>query len=146
MPRFWVILLLAFAGVANAQAGGRLVVEQAWIRAAPPGAMMLAAYATMRNEGDASLSLIGVDSADFASVSMHETVAENGIERMRPLERVEIPSGAHIEFSPGGKHFMLMRPARELRTGDTVKIHIATAGDHGATVEFTVREEAPTSH
>ena len=105
---------------------------------------MLAAYATMRNEGDAPLTLIGADSADFGAVSMHESVAENGVERMRPLGRLDIAPGARVEFSPGGKHFMLMRPAHELKSGDKVKIHIATDVGDDTTAEFTVRDEAPT--
>jgi copper(I)-binding protein len=131
---------------ASAHAAGRLVVEQAWIRIAPPGAMMLAGYATLRNDGDASLTLASADSADFASVSLHQTVAENGVERMRPLDRLVIAPGANVEFSPVGKHFMLMRPAHELKSGDKVKIHIATDGGNGATAEFVVRDEAPVAH
>lgn len=146
MRKYVAMLWLASAVVVDARASGHLVVEQAWIRTAPPGAMMLGAYATLRNEGDAPLLLAGADSADFGAVSMHESIAENGVERMRPLGRLSIAPGAHVEFSPGGKHFMLMRPAHELKSGDKVKIHIATDAGDGTTAEFTVRDEAPTAY
>ena len=107
---------------------------------------MLAGYATLRNEGDTPLTLTGAVSADFGVVSMHESVAENGVERMRLLNHVDIAPRARVEFSPGGKHFMLMRPARELKSGDKVKIHIATEAGNGMTAEFAVRDEAPVSH
>jgi periplasmic copper chaperone A len=143
MCKYGVMFLFASAVAANAQAGSHLVVEQAWIRTAPPGAMMLAGYASLYNEGDAPLTLTGADSADFVSVSMHESVVENGVESMRPLGRLNIAPGARVEFSPGGKHFMLMRPTHELKSGDKVRVHIATDGGGGTTVQFTVRDEAP---
>lgn len=104
---------------------------------------MLAGYATLRNEGDAPLTLTGADSVEFGAASMHESFAENGVERMRALDRIDIAPGARVEFSPGGKHFMLMRPVRELKSGEKVKIHIAANVGAGATAEFIVREAAP---
>src|SRR5512141_558875 len=77
MRKFWMMFLLLGVVAAKAQASGHLVVERAWIRTAPPGAMMLAGYATIRNEGDASLTLTGADSADFSSISIHESAIKN---------------------------------------------------------------------
>jgi copper(I)-binding protein len=141
----WVLMVLIGGMIGHAGAAGKLVVEHAWIRAAPPGAMMLAGYAILRDAGDAPLIVTGADSADFGDVSLHQSVEENGIERMRPLGRVEIAPGASVEFAPGGRHFMLMRPARALKSGDKVKIHISTETGEGAVVEFSVRDEKPAS-
>jgi len=135
------LLLAAFA--APALAAGKLVIEQGWIRLAPPGAMMLAGYATLRNVGDEPLTVTGADSADFASVSLHESIAEDGVERMRALGHVSIAPGASVEFAPGSKHFMLMRPVRELKLGETVKIHVSTGVSTGTTAEFVVRDPTP---
>jgi len=136
-------LLLALGYVMSAHAAGRLVVEKAWIRAAPPGAAMLAGYATLKNAGDAPLVVTGASSADFGDVSLHESFSENGVERMRPLGDVVIAPGASVAFAPGGKHFMLMDARRELKTGDLVKIHISTRPGPGADAQFSVRESTP---
>ena len=144
--RWTMALLLAMAIVGQASATGRLVVEQAWIRTAPPGAMMLAGYASLRNAGDAPLVVTGADSADFGSASLHQSIEETGVERMRPLGKIEIAPGVSVVFAPGGKHFMLMQPARELKSGDTVKVHISTETGEGATVEFSVRDTAPDAY
>jgi len=135
--------LLAVSCAFNAHAAGRLVVENAWIRAAPPGAMMLAGYATLRNAGDGSLTVIGAQSDEFGDVSLHESVEENGLERMRPLGEFQIAPDARVQFAPGGKHFMLMQPKHELRVGDKVKIHISTSSGARADAEFVVRDVAP---
>jgi copper(I)-binding protein len=136
-------LLLALGCAMNAQAAGKLVVEHAWIRAAPPGAAMLAGYATLKNAGDAPLVVTGASSADFGDVSLHESFSENGVERMRELGDVVVAPGASAIFAPGGKHFMLMDGRRELRTGDVVKIHIATKSGNGADADFALRDAAP---
>jgi len=137
------IWLLAFGLTANATAAGHLVIEHAWIRIAPPGAMMLGGYAKLRNDGDVAITITGGDSPDFADVSLHQSIEEDGVEKMRPLGNFEIAPSASVEFAPGGRHFMLMRPKRELSAGDKVKIHISTNSADGVLAEFVVREDAP---
>lgn len=139
--RLNLVWLWAFAYASNAAAAGHLVVEHAWIRTAPPAAMMLAGYATLRNDGDAPITVTGADSQDFGDVSLHQTIEENGVERMRPLGAVEIAPGTSVQFAPGGRHFMLMRPKRDLQTGDKVKIHISTKSGDDVDAQFSVREE-----
>jgi periplasmic copper chaperone A len=126
-----------------ALAAGSLEIDQAWIRSAPPGAMMLAGYAILRNSGAAPLTVTGAQSADFGGVSLHQSVEENGVERMRPLGRLSIAPGTSATFAPGGRHLMLMRPVRELKPGDVVKIHIAVEPGEGTSADFTVRDSAP---
>ena len=141
--RLNLIGLLLFCIAANAAAAGHLRVEHAWIRAAPPGVPMLAGYATLRNDGDAPVVVVGASSADFDDVSLHESFSENGMERMRALGEVTIAPGSSVVFAPGGKHFMLMDGKRQLKSGDAVKIHISTKNGPGADAEFTVRDSAP---
>ncbi len=136
----WLLLL---GCATNVGAAGHLVVEHAWIRAAPRGAPMLAGYATLKNDGDAPVVVSGASSADFGDMSLHESVYENGVERMRPLGNVSIAPGASAVFAPGGKHFMLMDAKRELKTGDSVKVHISTKSGTGTDADFVVRETAP---
>lgn len=135
--------LILFGTAMHATAAGHLVVENAWIRAAPPGAAMLAGYALLKNAGDAPVFVTGASSADFGDVSLHESVNENGVERMRPLGAVSIAPGASVAFAPGGKHFMLMDAKRDLKVGDSVKIHIAVKAGGGMDADFTVRDSAP---
>ena len=143
MKRHCLCGLLLGAITAHAAASGHLVIERAWIRAAPPGAMMLAGYATLRNDGDAVLAIVSADSPDFGSVSVHESVAENGVEKMRLLPRLEIAPGASVALAPGGRHLMLMQPRRELKQGDVARIHLASETGGDATAEFPLRADPP---
>jgi copper(I)-binding protein len=139
--RFFFVL--AMAAAQHVAAAGRLEIEHAWIRTAPPGAMMLAGYATLRNSGDAPVAIAGATSADFGEVSLHETVEENGVARMRALGEVTIAPGAQVVFAPGGKHLMLMRPTHAQKAGESIKIHFNTKSGDDATANFVVRDEAP---
>lgn len=130
--------LLLMAGTV-AHAAGRLTVEDAWIRAAPPGAMMLAGYMALGNTGDAPVVLVAADSDAFGDVSMHRTVEEGGVARMRPLERVTVAPGQRVTFAPGGMHLMLMQPKRALHPGDKVAIRLRQADGTATPVEFPVR-------
>ena len=141
--RALLVAVLLLTAETAALAAGRLEVSGGWIRAAPPNAMMLAAYGTLRNAGDGPLIFSGAASADFNDVSLHETVEQNGIERMRALGRVVLAAGETMTLTPGGRHLMLMQPKRPLHVGDVVEIRLITETSGSVTAKFVVREEAP---
>ena len=135
--------LLALGCALNAHAAGRLVVENAWIPVPPPGVMMLAGYAILRNAGDAPLVISGARSESFADVSLHYSFERDDLSRMRPVDELDVQAGSYRVLETGGYHLMPMRPKRELKAGDKVKIHISTNSGDGADAEFVVREPAP---
>jgi copper(I)-binding protein len=136
----WVFLLALMAG--NAAAAGHLVVENGWIRTAPPGSAMLAGYATLHNIGDAPVTVTGADSADFGSVSLHKSSNTNGMEHMQALGDITIGAGQRVTFAPGGSHFMLMQPKKDLRADESVPIHIVTKDADSTIGIFVVRDNA----
>ncbi|MFT3790009.1 MAG: copper chaperone PCu(A)C [Rudaea sp.] len=143
MSRPIVLLVLALAACQAAFAAGRLEIAGAWIRTAPPGAMMLAGYATLRNTGDAPLIVTGAGSDAFGDVSLHGSVSVDGVERMQALGEVEIAPGASVVLAPGGKHLMLMRPKGGIEVGESIKIHFATKSGEGVAADFVVHDSAP---
>jgi copper(I)-binding protein len=138
-----IFIAASFAAVDAAHAAGQLVVEQAWIRAAPPGTGMLAGYAVLHNRGDEALSINAVSSAAFASASLHETREEGGVSKMRALPSLLIAPGASVKLAPGGKHLMLMQPKGDVAAGKSVNIDFALGDKARVSAEFTVRDDAP---
>lgn len=136
---FFGIVLLATT--ATAHAAGRLGVADAWIRAAPPGARMLAGYAILKNEGDQPLSILSVHSDAFRMASLHESVVEDGVAKMRELNRLALAPGETVRLAPGGKHLMLMQPRRELAIADAVEVTFLLAD--GTRVETSFAVHAP---
>ena len=113
--RPFLALLVLLIAACGERASDPPEVVAARIMVPPPGAPMAAGYFALKNPGREALQLVGVRSASFESVEMHETVEENGVSRMRALARVEVPAGGQVAFEPGGKHLMLMGP----KLGDT---------------------------
>ena len=116
------VIFALFGSSGIAQAAGKLGVTDAWIREAPPGASMLAGYATLSNTGDAPITVLTVQSDVFRMASLHETVIDGGVSKMRELHRIELAPGASVSLKPGGKHLMLMQPRQEVHAGDKVEM------------------------
>lgn len=134
--------LLALAGTGFAAAETAVKVEQAWIRAAPPGAMMLAGYARLINAGSEPVVIRSASSAAFEVVEFHRTVEEDGVSKMRAAGDLELQPQAEIALEPGGLHLMLMRPRQEIREGATVVIDLLTAEGDIVPAVFSVRRSA----
>jgi len=124
-----------------ARANGKLTVYDAWIRKAPPGVSMMAGYATLKNEGDAPLKVLTVQSDAFRQSSIHETVVERDVSRMRELPRVDLAPGASVEMKPGGAHLMLSEPRHPILVGD--KVHMVFLLADGTRVETYFDVVAP---
>ena len=118
-----------------------LNVSEAWIREAPPGADVLAAYLRLENTAGDTVVVSAFQSRDFGHIEIHRTVVEEGVARMLPVERLEIASGEAIALEPGGMHLMLFRPARSLRQDDRVVFSLELADGRSQTFEATVRRE-----
>ena len=119
------------------------VVEQAWIRAAPPAATTLAAYAVVRNPCSRPFAVTGLASPDFAMAMIHETIVEKGISRMRHASSLALPARGALVFAPGGKHMMLMHPRRVLKAGDRVRLVLSLAGGGQIAMAAVVQREPP---
>jgi len=137
------LLLCASAAVAAKPECG-LRIERAWVRAAPPGATMLAGYATVKNDCAKPIAIVGVESLDFAEAMIHRTVIENGVSRMLHAARLEVPAKGKLHFAPGGMHLMLMRPNRPLPPGSKARVRLILADGSRLFTEYEVQREAPT--
>lgn len=115
-----------------------LVVQDAWIRAAP-GADVAAAYLSVHNVTATPVTISSVSSPTAAHVMIHETSVENGQSRMRPHERLVVPAGQTVKLQPGGLHVMLQGLKRPLTVGQQVPLVLVLAGGSTVQVTATVR-------
>ena len=127
----------------TAHAEGKLGVFDAWIRAAPPGAQMMAGYATLKNTGDAPISVLTVQTDAFRQSSIHETLIERGVAKMRETPRIDLAPGAIVTMKPGGAHLMLLDPRHAIGKGEKVQMVFLLAD--GTRVETYFDVVAPDS-
>lgn len=118
-------------------------VEFAWVRAAPPRAMMMAGYMTLHNDGADPARLVSADSDVFGVVQTHRTLIVDGISRMRQVAEVTIPAHQVLRLEPGGLHLMLMQARRELKVGDKVNFRLHFTGGSVLDLVAVVSAEAP---
>lgn len=117
-----------------------LQIDKAWVRAAPPGATMMAGYATVKNSGAKARTLRDVSGKDFDAIEIHKTVVEGGVSKMIYLETVDIAAGGTARFEPGGMHLMLFSPKRALKAGDTLQLAFSCGGKKRLKADFVVKD------
>jgi periplasmic copper chaperone A len=102
------------------------------------GQTSAAVYAMIRNEGATSDSLLAVSTDRASHAMLHEGSMENGVARMRMVERVELAPGETVELKPGGAHVMLTGVTEPLNAGQrfTLRLRFQKSGER--TVSVTV--------
>lgn len=110
-----------------------LVVNDAWVREAPPTAQVLAAYMQITNPGDQARIITDATSACCQRAEIHRTEIVTGMARMIPQPELTVEAGATVALEPGGLHLMLIAPQAPVVQGDHVVIELRL--DDGATLE-----------
>jgi hypothetical protein len=120
-----LVIFMTYSGLSFAhehkQAKGKVTVENPWARATFALAKTGAVYLSIDNQSENNLKLlsVSVDSTVASDAQLHETLMEEEMMQMREAtDGFEIPSGSTLEFSPGGKHIMLMGLEKPLTTGE----------------------------
>jgi hypothetical protein len=139
MKRLAAIALVMFLPLAHA---ADPKVAKAWIREAPPNASALAGFVSLEG-GSRDDALVSASSPDFGRVEIHEMSMQDGVMKMRALEALELPAGAHVTLAPGGEHLMLLEPKRALVAGDKVGVTLEFRRADPIEVVFEVAASAP---
>lgn len=127
-----VLCVVLAASAARSQPSVLRVVD-AWIRAAPPGATVLAGYMTVENPGLENVNITAASSPQFGMIELHRTVIENDVARMRKQPYFMVPAGEKLVLAPNGRHLMMMMPNAPLQVGDDVTVVLTL--DNGAILE-----------
>ena len=121
MKTIFAFVLMLLASFVMAAEGG-IIVENAWIREAPPGARAMAGYMVVKNHGNSDKVLVSASSEAFGDVMLHRTIVEEGMAKMVHQMAITIPAKGEVTFEPNGYHVMLMAPKKPLKAGDKVEI------------------------
>jgi periplasmic copper chaperone A len=151
MRGIWARAALAAGGAVLAAAAHAqpASVKDAWVRAPVPGQKVAGVY--MEIVSRTSAALVAVASPIAARAELHSMALEDGVMKMRPLERIELPAGQAVKLAPGGLHVMLFDLKQSLKRGEKVPITLTVLQlDSGSRSVFTVRAEVrdadPSAH
>jgi copper(I)-binding protein len=126
----------AQAGAAEAKAGDIAIVD-AWSRATP--AKSGGIFVTLRNDGASDDKLVGVSTTVAKMADLHETIKEDGIMKMRPVDGITVPAHGTVALQPGGYHIMLMGLSKPLTAGETFPVTLTFAKAGAVTVTVAVK-------
>ena len=100
-------------------------------------------YLTVTNRG-APDTLIGVASPDAASATLHETIDDHDVMRLRTVASLPVAPGKPITLAPGGYHIMLTTLKQALVGGMSFPVTLTFAKAGTITVTATVQAAGAT--
>jgi copper(I)-binding protein len=140
---FYLFALPTAAQEPESQDARDIHIENAWVRAMPPGQSSTAAYLSVKNGGERALQITGASSEPYARVEMHASVEVDGMVTMRQLQQVAVASGQAIQFAPGGMHLMMLDLQKMPAPGEQVKLCLNFQSGASACAQAEVRRAAP---
>lgn len=121
-----------------APAAPKVVVADAWCRAAPAGAMAGGCYVTLTAAADDRL--VAVETSAARRGEIHTMSMDGGVMRMRKLaDGVALPAGQAVALKPGAEHLMVIGPKIALKPGARVPLTLKFAKAAPVTVQAEVR-------
>jgi len=136
-----LVAALSLSACSVTPSGPDIVVEDIWARPSPMTDGNGAAFMVIKNNGSKADTLVGVKTNISDVVELHETIMENDVMRMRPVEgqRLEIPAGGEVMLKPGGLHIMFIDLKQQLKPDDTFQVVLVFEEAGEKTVDVTVR-------
>ncbi|MBC7944774.1 MAG: copper chaperone PCu(A)C [Burkholderiales bacterium] len=115
-------LLPLLAVCATVRADEVVTVTDAWVRATAPGQTVTGAF--LEISSPVRVRIVGVESEIAESAEIHLSAMDNGVMKMREVEKIEVPANQALRFAPGGYHIMLIDLKKPLARGDKVPLAI----------------------
>jgi len=114
---------MASIGLFSALSHSEIHIEQARIRAMPPGQVNSAAFFIIHNTGKKDIRLTKVISSVSNKAEYHQHVMDkNGVMKMSRVMSIVVKAGQSFEFKPGAHHIMLMGLIQNLIPGQSSNI------------------------
>lgn len=127
--------------------GADVSISDLYARAVPLGQPNSVVFMSIGNQSDEQQALVGAESTTSQIVELHTHLEEDGMMRMRRIEKLEVPAGEMVTLKPGGLHVMLIGLKRPLEPGDTVDLTLIFEDGSRIPVHAPVRRmEVPIQH
>lgn len=101
---------------------GEVQVGEAWARATAPGqdSAAVSMHITSRKQGD----VVAVSSPAAQSAEIHSMVHEDGMMKMRRMDKLPLAAGQEVALGDDGNHLMLIGLKKPLVAGESVPLTV----------------------
>ena len=96
--------------------------SDSYVRTVPPGQKNTGVFMTLTNVTASAKSIVNAKSSAAEIVELHTHINEDGMMRMRQIEKIDIPAKGMTILKPGGLHVMLIGLKQEIVEGKPVGI------------------------
>ncbi len=118
------LILLTLLALSSSSWAGAVSVEGAYVRHMPPTQPNTGAFMTLVNNSDTARAAVSAESEVAETVELHTHIHDNGVMRMRQVEKIEVPANGKTELEPGGFHVMLIGLKQPLKVDQVVDINV----------------------
>ncbi|RXJ87836.1 copper chaperone PCu(A)C [Arcobacter sp. CECT 8985] len=118
MKKITLFVLLSISAIFASD----LKIEDAYVRATPPGLQNSAAFMTIKNSSDENIALLKAKSNVSKVVELHTHQMKNGIMKMYQVPKIDIAAKGETTLKPGGFHIMLIGLKHPLKVGENVDL------------------------
>lgn len=133
---FCLILLCALSACQGSSSNIQISISDAWARATVPGQVVGAAYLSIAAKQDIRLDAVTTPVAE--SVEIHTMQIQQGVMRMRMLEKLDIPAGKKVTLAPGQTHLMLIDLKSSLKAGENITLQLSFSHSDGSSQQQTI--------
>lgn len=134
-----IVLFAAVTPLWAADAASRIQITAPSVRAVPPGQHQTGAYMTLHNDSQQNHALVRAASPAARATELHTVVDEGGMQKMRPVAKMDIAAGSETRLQPGGLHIMLIGLKQPLTEGAQVSITLTFEDGSHKTIRVPVR-------
>jgi periplasmic copper chaperone A len=123
-----------------------VAIENGWVRVSEYSdhtGGMTGVFATITNNTDTDITLVGGSSDIAPMVEVHEVVMSGGAMTMQKKEGgIVIPAGESVTLEPGGLHVMLMDLKQAILDGDQITLTLDFEGADAQTLTLPAKTSA----
>ncbi len=140
LPLATFVLTSLVTPVFAAGLADQISVVDPYVRMAPPGAKVTAAFMVVKNTSDKDIQIVKADSPAANTTELHNHINDNGVMRMRQVKEIALPAKGEAVMKPGGYHVMLIDMKAPLKDGDKVAITLKFSDGGTKTIEAPVKK------
>ncbi len=126
-------LFVSVAAAAVLVLAGDIKVENQFVKEVAPNMKNSAAFMTIKNSGNKSVSLVSATNDASTITELHTHGKKDGMMVMYKVEKIEVPAHGEALLKPMGLHVMLIGLNKQIKEGDSVNLELKF--DNGESVK-----------
>lgn len=136
------VLFVLPATYGHEERASNLVIAHPHAGPTPGGVRNGAIHMVITNNGAEADALIAASSPAAAAVELHgHDMGDDGVMRMRKLDRVVVPAGGTVEFASGGLHVMLIGLTAPLTVEEVIPVTLVFEKAGDVTIDVYVTDD-----